>query len=301
MTDKKVPARAIRLAATVILVREKDNALEVYLLKRSTKSGFMGGLYVFPGGVVDPEDRGIDVWAPCIDITPEQVDDRLGGKGISLDDALGFSIAAIRETLEEAGVFIASRENKTPKDLERITSYRLNTGLPKSWFQTRIEDENWTLSLSSLGRWSHWITPKLMKKRFDTRFFIVFMPDGQTCVPDNMETKEGLWITPEKALEKNLETTVPLSPPTIVTLTQLKEFKSLKALKQEIKTRLWGDPIAPRLVPSSNGPVIMEPWDAMCDTDSSIDTSVLSNKILAPGSAFSRIWCDKGVWKPVGI
>ncbi|MCK5311559.1 MAG: hypothetical protein KAJ62_05590, partial [Desulfobacteraceae bacterium] len=208
-------------------------------------------------------------------------------------------------TLEEAGVLIASCKDKTQKNINRITSYRLNENLPKSWFKTEIMDGNWTLSFSSLGRWSHWITPKLMKKRFDTRFFIVLMPENQTCVPDNMETKHGIWLTPQQALEQNLETKTPLSPPTVVTLTQLLEFKTFDDLKQEIQTRPWGDPIAPRLVSSSNGPVILEPWDPMrdsiCNSDYEIDTSNFSKKVLPPGSWFSRIWCDKGIWKPVGV
>ena len=301
MMDKKITPPPLRQASTVILVRKKNKALEVYLLRRSTKSGFMGGLYVFPGGVVDPEDFGLDSWAPHIDIPRDQIEKQLGGESSSSEGALGFSIAAIRETLEESGVFIASEKDKTKKEFNDICTFRLNRDLPKSWFRTKIMNENWTLSFSSLGRWSHWITPKLMKKRFDTRFFIVFMPENQICVPDNMETKHGIWLTPQNALEQNLETKIPLSPPAVVTLTQLLKFNDLNKLKHEIRTRSWGDPISPRLVPSSNGPVILEPWDPMFDTDSEIDTSNFSQKGLPPGSQFSRIWCDKGVWKPVKV
>ncbi len=301
MTDKKNTSPPLREASTVILVREKNKALEIYLLRRSTKSGFMGGLYVFPGGVVDPEDLGFDHWAPHIDMLPDQIGKQLGANTFSTEDALGFSIAAIRETLEEAGVFIASGKGKTQKDIDDICTYRLNRNLPKSWFRTKMRSQNWTLSFSSLGRWSHWITPKLMKKRFDTRFFLVFMPENQTCVPDNMETKHGIWLTPQNALEQNLEAKIPLSPPAVVTLTQLLKFNNLNDLKRETQTRSWGDPISPRLVPSSNGPVILEPWDSMCDKNCDIDTSDFSKKVLPPGSQFSRIWCDKGVWKPVGV
>lgn len=301
MTDTERPIPPLRKASTVILVREENNALEVYLLRRSTKSGFMGGLYVFPGGVVDPEDFGMDAWAPCTDMTLDRIQQQLGGKTISDEDVIGFSIAAIRETLEESGVLLASGPDKTSQDLEKIAAHRLQKGLPSSWFRTRMMEENWTLSFSSLGRWSHWITPELMKKRFDTRFFIVFMPRDQTCVPDNMETKHGIWLTPQKALEQNLETRTPLSPPAVVTLTHLLAFNTLAQLRQEIQTRSWGDPIAPRLVPSSNGPVIIEPWDPRFDEDEKIDTTNFSKKLLLPGAAFSRIWCDNGVWKPVGL
>ncbi|MDA3789548.1 MAG: hypothetical protein PF503_13780 [Desulfobacula sp.] len=301
MTDQKKTPPPLRPASTVILVREKNNELEVYLLRRSTKSGFMGGLYVFPGGVADSEDFGFDSWAPYIDMEQDLIERQLGGLNFPKEDIIGFSIAAIRETLEEAGVFIASGIGKTKRDVEDVCIFRLNRDLPKSWFRTKIMKEDWTLSFSSLGRWSHWITPKLMKKRFDTRFFIVFMPENQTCVPDDMETKHGVWLTPQKALEQNLKERVPLSPPTVVTLTQLLKFNNCHELKQEMQTRSWGDPIAPRLVPSSNGPMIIEPWDPMYNTDEKIDMSNLSEKVLPPCSNFSRIWCDKDVWKPVDI
>ncbi|MBU0462378.1 MAG: hypothetical protein KKE12_01975 [Proteobacteria bacterium] len=301
MTDQKKTPPQLRLASTVILVREKNKALEVYLLRRSTKSGFMGGLYVFPGGVADSEDFGFDSWAPYIDMEQDLIERQLGGFAFPKEDVIGFSIAAIRETLEEAGVFIAAGIGKTKRDVEDICTFRLKRDLPKSWFRTKIMQEDWILSFSSLGRWSHWITPKLMKKRFDTRFFIVFMPENQTCVPDDMETKHGIWLTPQKALEQNLKERVPLSPPTVVTLTQLLKFNNFHELKQEMQTRSWGDPIAPRLVPSSNGPMIIEPWDPMYNTDEKINMSNLSEKVLPPCSNFSRIWCDKDVWKPVDI
>lgn len=299
MTKKENTTPPLRKAATIILVRQKDNALEVYLLKRSSKSKFMGGLYVFPGGVVEEDDRGIETWAPHIDMPADKIGNLLGGQEFSPADALGFSIAAIRETLEEAGVLLADTKNKTQNDFANIARLRLNKDLPSSWFRTKMIQENWTLSFTRLGRWSHWITPKQMKQRFDTRFFIVFMPENQTCEPDNRETKHGIWLTPQKALEQNLEDQTPLSPPAVVTLTQLSAIAHLDALKEEIKNRSWGNPIVPRLLTSPNGPVIIEPWDPMFNEQ--IDAEGLSWKILPPGAPFSRIWCDKGVWKPISL
>jgi len=299
MPDRKNTPPQIREASTVILVRENKKNLEVYLLKRSTKSGFMGGLYVFPGGVVEPEDKGIDTWISHIDMGPDQISKQLGGNGFSTADALGFGIAAIRETIEEAGVLMASNKNK--HGFYDIAALRLNKDLPNPWFRTEIGNRSWTLSFSSLGRWSHWITPELMKKRFNTRFFIAFMPENQTCEPDNQEVEDGIWLSPQKALEQNFTAQTPLSPPAVATMTQLLEFNHIDELKNEIKTRSWGDPIAPRLVSSSRGPVILEPWDPMFDKNCKIDVSKLSEKLLSPGSSFSRIWCDSGVWKPIGI
>ena len=296
----------LKQASTVILVRERNEKIEIYLLRRSASSGFMGGLYVFPGGVVDTEDRGFKDWSPFLDIGQEDIDKKLGADDLLGEALLGFSIAAIRETLEEAGVLIVRAEQEIKADLDYIREYRLNKRLARSWFREKIMEKKLILALSHLNGWSHWITPKLMKKRFDTRFFMVFMPEGQSCSPDAKETEHGIWLTPEKALELNFERTVPLSPPAIVTLTELLQYNTLEDLRQELKNRTWGEPIAPQLVPSPNGPVILEPWDNQYSPDSKdiipqINIKELHKKILPPGSPFSRLWCDEGVWKPVAV
>lgn len=73
MTDIH-PVPPLRDAATIILVRERHARPEIYLLRRNTNAKFMGGLYVFPGDVVDPEDRGAREWAPYIDMDTDQIE-----------------------------------------------------------------------------------------------------------------------------------------------------------------------------------------------------------------------------------
>jgi len=86
---------ALRLAATVILVRPSSEGLQVLLLRRSRKSAFMPGAFVFPGGAVDPADYESDPRTPIdprIDVAPR--------------DARALVQAAARELYEEAGVAI---------------------------------------------------------------------------------------------------------------------------------------------------------------------------------------------------
>ena len=45
-----------RPAATVILLRGGDHALEVLLVRRNPEARFMGGAWVFPGGAVDRDE-----------------------------------------------------------------------------------------------------------------------------------------------------------------------------------------------------------------------------------------------------
>ena len=289
----------LRKASTVILVRPSRPSFEVYLLKRNVKSVFMGGYHVFPGGTVDSEDTAVNAWSPHIDINSKQVERHLSDQRLSPAAAIGFGIAAIRETLEECGVLLATGKNKSVQDYERIAYLRLKNGLPKMWFKEKVTRENWMLSFSNLYRWSHWITPKQMKTRYDTRFFVAKMPSDQTCLPDNRETHHGLWLTPQAALTQNLNETIALSPPTLTTLTQLMKFESFEALMNALPDRSWGEPITPRVVKTPDGPVILEPWDPLYESNAPLTIQEPSKKILAPGLWFSRIWQDGHTWKPI--
>jgi 8-oxo-dGTP pyrophosphatase MutT (NUDIX family) len=76
-----------RPAASVVLLRRggkhQDRALEVLLLKRAETAKFMPGVWVFPGGAVDPEDGTNDA---------------------------GYRACAVRELEEEAGIALAPEE-----------------------------------------------------------------------------------------------------------------------------------------------------------------------------------------------
>ena len=140
-----------------------------------------------------------------------------------------------------------------------------------------------------------------MPRRYDTRFFMAFMPRDQECTPDLNEVTHGIWISPEKGLAGNFKGEIPLSPPTMVTLHELLKFSSLKALKKEMKTRTWEKALLPRLIASHQGKMIVEPWDPMFNKKVDMNSSELEKVILPPGEPFSRLWLHEGLWKPVGI
>lgn len=291
----------ITTAATVILTREKAGELQIYLLKRSAKSGFMAGNFVFPGGTVENEDRQFNLFKQHSDLNPDEIYRHLGGE-LQVEEAMAYGVAAIRETLEEAGVFFAIDERNSESNLLHACNLRLSAHLAKDWFANLVVNEGWQLTLSALTRWSHWITPELMNRRFDTRFFLAAMPSGQCCRPDSRETVQGLWITPAEGLEGNLAGKVPLSPPTLVTLHRLLKYTTMKALQKESKNRQWGQKILPRLVSLARGAVIVEPWDPMYrKKEILIDPNELAALVLPVGESFSRLWYDNGIWKPVGL
>ncbi|MBN1101840.1 MAG: NUDIX domain-containing protein [Deltaproteobacteria bacterium] len=287
-----------RPASTVVLVREHEESLQVYLLKRSPGNSFFPGNYVFPGGGVSTVDRDAPLWERHLDLPLEEVVRRLGG-GLGEEEIVGSGVCAIRETFEEAGVLLCRRREGAGDRFEKICLLRTSEGLPKGWLGKAVEGDGWTLAFSLLARWSHWITPEAMPKRFDTRFFLAFMPSGQSCTPDQRETTHGVWLTPEDALKANLRGETRLSPPTLVTLSDLFPFKSLPEMKAALETRTWGKPLLPVFRPLSGGGVIIEPWDPMYGREFSIDASRLASTVVPVGEPFSRIWYCEGIWRPV--
>ena len=288
-------------AATVILTREKAGRLQIYLLQRSTKSGFMAGNYVFPGGTLDSQDRDVLLFSSHSDLDLTTLADRLGGD-LAADKALVFCVAAIRETLEEAGVFLAHKKENFSKHLAQVCSLRMTTNLGKDWFAALVAGAGWRLALTALSRWSHWITPQQMKRRYDTRFFLADMPADQHCQPDARETVQGVWLSPEEGLAGNMDGSIPLSPPTLVTLHELLTYRNLTDLRAESRRRTWGPAISPRMVPLVKGAVIVEPWDPQYrEKDIRIDLDSLPASVLPVGEPFSRIWYDGHLWRPVGL
>jgi 8-oxo-dGTP pyrophosphatase MutT (NUDIX family) len=119
-------------ASTLLLIRDKNGELQVYLLKRKGSSGFFPGNYVFPGGMVDSEDRDTDFWKARVDLEPEEIDRRLGG-ALGWEEALAFAVAAVRETFEEAGVLLAWKRRKSGHPFEGRPRHPFFFGSFYSW------------------------------------------------------------------------------------------------------------------------------------------------------------------------
>lgn len=296
------PCSPLARAATLILVRQHAGEAQTYLLRRSPSSGFMPGVFVFPGGLVDPADTDEAFWEKHLDMTLPAFARRLG-PGLEVSDALGYAVAAVRETFEEAGVLFASKEGDVAADVKHAGERRFEQRLRSGWLRRWVETDGWRLMLSALSPWAHWITPAGMPRRFDTRFFMAALPEGQDGRPDLRETTEGRWISPREALVQNLDGRTPLSPPTLVTLHALLTYPSVSALCERLRDRGWGEAIFPVLVPlgEGRGAIILEPWDPMYGrNDVPLDAAELPQRVLPVGAPFSRLWNDGGIWKPVG-
>ena len=86
MPHTQKPAN-ITEAATMILTRKQAGRIQIYLLKRSAKSGFMAGNFVFPGGTIEAEDRDVDLFRTHSDLKPDEIASRFG-ENLTVPEAL---------------------------------------------------------------------------------------------------------------------------------------------------------------------------------------------------------------------
>jgi len=259
----------------------------------------MPGRYVFPGGRVDTEDRLLDYWLPRVDLAPSQMEARLGGSGLSsLQDVVGYAIAAVRETFEEAGVLLVRPSENSEREKSQPQPHQREE---KGRFRVAVENSGFPIALSALRRWSHWITPKIRRRRYDTRFFLAPMPAEQQCRPDHQEAVAGIWMPPRDALLGNLRGEIPLSPPTLVTLKELLAFSDLDGLLHEAGQRPWGERRLPQLIPLREGALLLLPWDPCYGQHGKEVEWKVGREITAPEEPFSRLWFAGGIWRPIRI
>lgn len=223
-------------AATVILLREAQSqttgGFEVLMVLRSSKSAFVPGAYVFPGGKVEREDCPSSMENFCYKHDLIRARSVLDGVS-NPEKSLGIWIAAIRETFEEACLLFARRKDGRllsydHNDLEmRFRSYRAGVNTGNLHFSELLEKEELTLAIDQLHYFSHWITPELSPLRYDTRFFVTTVPENQKALHDGDEVTRHVWVTPTDALQKYSEQKFFMVAPTIVTLEELSRFKTI--------------------------------------------------------------------------
>ena len=146
--------------------------LHVLLLRRREASVFVPGMDVFPGGGVDSED--------AVDATGDGPSDAAASACLGLSTGgRAYWVAAVRETLEEAGL---------------------------------------RLALGALHYAARWITPVGPPRRYDTRFFVTALPPGQIPVADLREAVEAALVRPADALADFAARRRAMLPPTVAML-----------------------------------------------------------------------------------
>ena len=83
-----------------------------------------------------------------------------------------------------------------------VETYRAALLKGEITFVDIVRRENLVLAADLMVPFAHWITPEVVPKRFDTHFFLIAAPVAQLGAHDGGESVEGLWITPQQALQR---------------------------------------------------------------------------------------------------
>jgi len=251
---------AIKPAATVLLIRDaRDGGIEVFMMRRTFSAAFASGMFVFPGGKVDPIDGVAEIGQLCDGLTDTEASLQLGIES----GGLAFWVACIRECFEEAGVLLA-RQSHTgnvvrfddPDVAAVFSKERHNIHDGSIALLELCERENLRLTTDEIFYVSHWITPMGERRRFDTRFFIARAPAAQEPLHDDGETIESFWIRPEEAIRRSGEGDLMLMPPTKVNIEFLLPHATTDAVMAA--AAVVGKPmtILPKLKVNSDGRVM---------------------------------------------
>ena len=159
-----------RPSATVLLIRG-SRPFELLLVRRPGGADFAPGAYVFPGGTVHADDHGAH------------------------DE---IKAAAVRELFEEAGVLLARRGRSVagPGDCDAVRA-RLAR---EETFAAALAACGLDQAFDRLVLLARWVTPAILSRRYDARFFLARMPRSQKVVPQEGEVTGWLWTTPQRAL-----------------------------------------------------------------------------------------------------
>lgn len=229
--NSKIITSPPRAAATVVMLRDARQGMEVFLLKRHGLSDVLGGAYVFPGGKIDVADAAL---APHLDQPAHVLHAALAEPETEVAMAASCYVAALREVFEEAGVLFAHGAT-TPQVAQATALLREGRSFANMLSQLRLQ-----LDTRSVLPWSRWITPKLASvsnKRFDTRFFVSAVPMDQTARHDNHEATESVWLSPRAALAQYWDGQIELAPPQILSLAHLARHASVASVLAEARSK----------------------------------------------------------------
>ncbi len=204
-----------------MLLRDSDDAMEVFMIVRHQNSDVHAGALVFPGGRVDDEDY--DLAADAAVFPP------LAGVDAGM---AALRVAAVRETFEECGVLLARARGDRGasgnaalvsaarlRDIE--ATHRAAMMRKERTFGAILAAENLVIASDAMVYFANWITPERSAKRFDTHFFLAAAPSDQVALHDGHEAVDSVWISPATALERARAGVYQLRFPTQMNLQKL--------------------------------------------------------------------------------
>ena len=192
-------------AATAVVFRETaGSAPQLLMVERAAKMVFAAGAMVFPGGRIDPGDHALAA--------------AMGG-----DDELAARIAAIRETIEEAGLPIGLAGALDPPCVAAMRR-ALHAG---ATLGDALGDQAAALDATQLVPFARWRPAHAHMRIFDTRFYLARLPaDAPPPTVDATENVRLVWATAREVLDASDRGEMAIIFPTRRNLERLAQFAS---------------------------------------------------------------------------
>ncbi len=214
------PIAPLMQAATVLLLRDGAQGLEVLMTRRSMQASFAPGAYVFPGGGVEAEDENFAINEPELSVkTTSQAKPFVATRPTQTLPLITWALAAIRESYEELGVVLAKQA-----DGSWVTEAQVRALMRQDNFYAQMQAKDFQLAADEIYLLAHWITDRDMPKRFEVPFLVARMPSGQTPIADEKEQFAPEWVRPEDALARHKAKQFFMIFPTIRTLEKLASY-----------------------------------------------------------------------------
>src|SRR5262249_4149317 len=182
-------------AGSIIILKDPDDP-KLLWVKRSDRLMFMGGFHAFPGGQLDKEDQETTV------------------SGYTGDEA-AMRACASREVFEEMGVLLA--EGAERLTAAQIAEARRALASGEKTFQQALADHDLTVNGERLVAAGRWVTPPFAPRRFDTWFFLAWLPENQEALVEPGELETAEWVRPAEALGRWQRGEIIMAPPTLFT------------------------------------------------------------------------------------
>ncbi|MGK2284670.1 NUDIX hydrolase [Pedomonas sp. V897] len=216
-------------AATLLLIRDTPEGLEVFMVVRNRSIGFASGALVFPGGKVDTQDSAL-----------LHTDLAEGFDGLDPFEA-ACRVAALREAYEEAGVLLAHRASDGAlipgKALEALSHNRAPIASGALPFADFLRDQQLRLAAERAVPVARWITPPESPKRFDTLFYVAAAPQDQTAAHDGGESVDSVWLRPAQAIAEGEAGKWLIIVPTRFSLEWLAQYRTVAEVMAAARTR----------------------------------------------------------------
>lgn len=208
-----VATRPARAAATVIVARDGATGLEVLVIERAQAMGFAGGAIAFPGGKRDPSDGRM---GPAL----------AGFEALAAVDAAA-RVTACREAFEEAGLLLSSGPPVAAATRARLRPLSDSHAIA---FADVLHEIGHVLQADALRPFARWLPPEGLHQRFDTRFYLARLPDGEAHCADGHEAVACRWVRPDDLLAEADAGSVSLLFPTRCNIARLARFATVDAL-----------------------------------------------------------------------